>query len=366
MLQENDYMAMALDVGRLGEGRTSPNPVVGAVIVKNGRVLATGFHKKAGMPHAEIEALHSCKGGVSGATLYVTLEPCCHEGLTPPCTEAIVKSGIREVVIGMCDPDKRVSGRGLRFLKKHGIKVREGILRQECEKLNEAYVKHRKTGLPFVTLKIASTLDGKVAMQDGSSKWITGEEARHFGHRIRDRVDAILVGIHTVLQDDPQLTTRLKNKKGKDPVRIILDSTLKIHPQSRLLHLRSEAPTWIATLKKAAHPKARRLRQDKTEILTCLAEKEGRIDLKNLLRQIGQRGIISLLVEGGPTVLSSFVRQGLADKMMLFFAPSFLGERGLPLFPGLRTPSLRRMMRLKDVSYKALDPDLLVEGYFSK
>lgn len=369
MLRHHDFMAIALDVARLGEGRTSPNPVVGAVIVKKGKIVATGFHRRAGMPHAEIEAIQNYRGGHSGlqnATLYITLEPCCHEGRTPPCTEAILQSGIREVIIGMRDPDRRVSGKGIRFLKKHGIKVREGILRAPYQRLNEAYIKHRKTGLPFVILKAASTLDGKVAMKDGPSKWITGEESRNFGHQVRDRVDAILVGVDTILQDDPRLTTRIKNKKGKDPVRIVLDSNLRISPRSRVLHLASEAPTWIATVKKPNHPKVSRLRQGKTDIIFCLADKEGRVDLKDLLRQIGKRDIVSLLVEGGPTVLSSFVRQGLADKMMLFLAPSFLGERGLPLFSGLQISSLKRMIQLKDISCQGLGPDLLLEGYFSK
>ena len=371
-------MAMALDLARLGLGRTSPNPAVGAVIVKNGKVIATGFHKKAGLPHAEIEALRnvgarfSRPGGrtppLQNTTLYVTLEPCCppKAGRTPPCTDAIIRSGIKEVVIGMRDPDPKVSGRGVRILKKHGIRVREGILRRECEALNEGYVKHRKTGLPFVILKAAATLDGMVAIKGtgtarrARTRWITGPEARAQGHRIRDQVDGILVGINTVMKDNPRLTTRLPGKKGRDPVRIILDSSLRLKPKANVLKVLSSSPAWIATSAKKNHPKVRLLEKKGTEILFGRATSGGRIDLKWLLRELGKRGIVNLLVEGGPAVYSSFFKERLVDKMILFLAPSFLGEKGIPIFPAI---GVRGVPTLKGLTARMIDRDLMIEGY---
>jgi diaminohydroxyphosphoribosylaminopyrimidine deaminase/5-amino-6-(5-phosphoribosylamino)uracil reductase len=353
-------MAMALDLARLGLGRTSPNPAVGAVIVKNGKVVATGFHKRAGLPHAEIEALSSpcLREDWKEATLYVTLEPCCHHGRTPPCTDAIIKSGIKEVVIGMRDPDPKVSGSGIRILKRHGIRVREGILRRECERLNEGYVKHRTTGLPFVIMKIAATLDGKVAMKTGRSRWITGPEARAFGRLIRDRVDGILVGINTVLKDDPRLTARLKGRRGRDPVRIILDSSLRIQPTAKVLNVKSPAPSWIATTVKKNHPKIRQLTKKGTEVLCCRSDRNGDVHLKDLLRRLGDRGIVYLLVEGGPTVYAGFLNRKLVDQMVLFIAPFFLGDQGISMFPG----NLRFLPPLRNVSCRTVGRDLLIEG----
>lgn len=314
-----NFMAVALDLARLGLGRTSPNPAVGAVIVKGGKILATGFHRRAGLPHAEVEALRRCSGQARGTTLYVTLEPCCHFGRTPPCTDAILKSGISEVVVGMRDPDLQVSGRGIRILKKNGIRVREGILKRECEQLNEAYIKHRTTGMPFVLLKMAMSLDGKMVTRRGGPRWITGPESRGLVHRMRDTSDAILVGVNTVIHDNPRLTTRLGRRRGHDPIRVILDSRLRIPRGAGVLRLRSKAPTIVATTVKKKNIRG-------VEILVCRPDKTGRVDLKDLLKKLGRRGIVSLMVEGGPTVCESFVSQRLADKIVLFVAPVFLGE----------------------------------------
>ena len=339
---DSDFMAIALDRARLGIGRTSPNPAVGAVIVKGGKILATGFHRKAGLPHAEIEALSSPPAPLlrhpkgprfagagegsrrRGEVLYVTLEPCCHHGRTPPCTDAIIRSGIKEVVVGMRDPDPKVSGKGIASLRKAEIKVRVGVLEKECRELNEAYIKHRKIGLPFVTLKIATTLDGKVGIKNqkrGKPFWITGSRARAQAHEMRDRTDAILVGVNTVLKDDPRLTTRLKGRKGKDPVRVVLDTHLRIPRTARLLHVRSKAPTWIATAAK----KTKGL-----ETVRC-AKKMGRIGLRGLLKELGRRGIVTLLVEGGPTVWGAFLKEGLVDRLVLFVGQKVLGKQGISL-----------------------------------
>lgn len=347
MAQDEDYMAMALDLARLG--RTSPNPAVGAVLVKDGKILATGFHQKAGQPHAEIEALKKLGSTLEaqGATLYVTLEPCCHQGRTPPCTDAILQSGIREVVVGMRDPDRKVAGKGIHILREHGIEVREGIMQQECELLNEAYVKHRKKGVPFVILKLASTLDGRLTTAKGQSPWISSPESREQVHQIRNRVDAILVGIETVRKDNPQLTTRLKDQTGHDPIRVILDSQLRMPLKAKVLHLKkSSAPTWVATTVSEKHRKVRWLRQKGVELLFCRKEAKGRVDLKDLLKQLGKRDVVQLLVEGGGTVAESFLKQKLVDRFTLFFAPSLMGEKSI-----------------HHLSARRIGPDLMVEGH---
>ena len=365
-------MAVALDLARLAEGRTSPNPMVGALIVKKGRIIGRGFHRGPGHPHAEIEALNAvCKGGVTpplqGATLYVSLEPCCPPkkgGRTPPCTKAILASGIKHVVVGMKDPDPRMRGRGISFLKKAGIKVQVGVLEKEGLALNEAYVTHRTKKRPFVTLKIAATRDGKVGIKRrrGDTKGaaprprvrpfkITGPEADAQVHALRDRVDAILVGAGTVSCDDPRLTTRLKGRKGKDPIRVILDGRLRVSPRARVLNLKSAAPTWIATAVAETSAKARRLRKKGAAILSLKGDPRGRVDPGRLLRELGRRGVTHLLVEGGPRVWASFLERRVVDRVLLFIAPRYLGVKGIPAFsrptggPGLVFSSLRRLGR---------------------
>lgn len=363
-------MALALDLARRGVGRTSPNPAVGAVIVRGGKVISAGFHRGAGLPHAEIEALTPLltKEGAWGrsATLYVTLEPCCPPkigGRTAPCTEAIIQSGIKEVVIGMRDPDRRIAGRGVRILKESGIAVREKVLENECKRLNEAYIKHRMVGLPFVTLKIASSLDGKVAFPAGSRRrrhqWITGPAARDLGHRLRDRADAILVGINTVLKDDPRLTTRLPGKRGKDPIRIVLDSDLRIPPTARVVTVRSNAPAWITTTRPSDSAAANIIKSGKVDILTFPKNREGQIDLGSLVRDLAARGIIDLLVEGGPAVWGSFLRAGLVDKVVLFLAPIFIGDAGIPIFSDKKAT----LRRLKETTVRPIGTDIMIEGY---
>jgi diaminohydroxyphosphoribosylaminopyrimidine deaminase / 5-amino-6-(5-phosphoribosylamino)uracil reductase len=343
-------MAVALDLARLAEGRTSPNPVVGAVLVRGGKIIGRGFHRGPGRAHAEIEAIqNACRGEASlrparlgrplhGTTLYVTLEPCCHYGRTPPCSDAILRSGIQEVVIGMKDPDRKVSGKGIKILKKAGIKVRVGVLEKECRELNEAYITHRTKKRPFVILKMASTVDGKVGLRGRRCK-ITGAEADRQVHALRDRVDAILVGGGTVLSDNPRLTTRLKGGRGRDPIRIILDGRRGIPSSARLFHLRSLSPTWRASE------------------LTKGKSAAGRVNLKALLRELGRRGIMSLLVEGGPHVWSSFLDNDLVDLFLLFIARKRLGARGVPALP-----SAPRNLRLNFANPRRIGRDILLEG----
>jgi len=326
-------MAVALDLARLAEGRTSPNPMVGAVIVdRKGKIVAQGFHRGPGEAHAEIEALGNPpfgplieKGGMGGfrdTTLYITLEPCCPPkkgGRTPPCTDAILKSGIRKVVIGMRDPDSRVAGRGIRILRRAGIKVTVGVMEKECRELNAAYVTHRTKKRPLIILKMALSADGKAGLRGRQAK-ITGPEADAQSHALRDRVDAILVGSGTVLNDNPRLTTRLKGRKGRDPIRVILDRRRRISKTARVITVRSKAPTWIETA-----------------------------SLPALLKKLAQRGVTSLLVEGGPRVWESFMKKRLVDRMLLFFSPRVLGERAIPVllhpfrYPGFKTVSIRRL-----------------------
>lgn len=348
MSPDRDFMAMALELARRGLGRTSPNPAVGAVLVKNGRVIGRGTHKRAGLPHAEIEALRDARGkkhsvrakrlSIRGATLYVTLEPCAHFGRTPPCTEAIIRAGIREVVVAMRDPDRQVSGRGIRQLRRAGVSVREGVMRCEAMKLNEAYITHRRLGRPFVILKIAATGDGFVG--PGS---ITGPAAKAFVHTLRNQIDAILVGSGTILKDNPRLTTRLRGRKGRDPIRVILDGRHRLPSSARVFHLRSDAPTLVAS--------------------TISRKRGGRIDLHDLLKKLGRRGILSLLVEGGPTVWNSFLRKRLADKILLFIAPAGRRRRGRHRGHGRKTiPIGLKFPPLYDLSASPVGPDLLVEG----
>ncbi len=362
-------MGMALDLARLGLGRTSPNPMVGAVIVKNGKVLSTGFHRKAGMPHAEVEAMNSVgatgRSPLHGATMYVTLEPCCHHGRTPPCTDAIIKNGIKGVVIGMRDPDPKVAGKGIKILKKAGLRIRVGVLEEECRQLNKAYVKHRTQGLPYVILKAAMTADGKVGFKRrrGEARHrpcrITGPAAIEQAHVLRDQVDAILVGVGTVLSDNPRLTTRLKGRKGKDPIRVILDSRLRIPIGVRVL-IRRDSPTIIATAASIRHPKISLLRKKGVEILFCKKDKSGRIPLLALLKQLALRGVLSLLVEGGPRVWSSLLRQGLVDEAVLFIAPQVLGAQGLPFLENVPDSKLL----FKQVSQRVVGCDMMIEATF--
>ncbi len=367
-MNHKDYMAMCLDLARLGTGRTSPNPMVGAVLVRDGKVVATGWHHGPGKPHAEIEALTpplNVRGGrgVLKSTLYVNLEPCCHHGRTPPCTDAIIQRGIRHVVVGIRDPDSRVAGHGIRKLRAAGLQVEVGIMERECRQLNEPYLKHRQTGLPFVILKAAATLDGKLADARGHSKWITGPEARQYVHTLRDEVDAILVGSRTVRQDNPRLTARLPNGKGQDPLRIILDSALSLPLTSQIFKLHSKAPTLVATTAQYSPQKKAALERLGVEVLVCRTNRQRQVDLPDLLKKLGARGILSILVEGGATVHSCFVQQKLADKLSLFLAPKIMGE-GLPLFNGLRRGGVKKMLQVQSLTSRLVGPDLLIEGYF--
>jgi diaminohydroxyphosphoribosylaminopyrimidine deaminase/5-amino-6-(5-phosphoribosylamino)uracil reductase len=356
-------MRQALQQARKGLGRTSPNPAVGAVIVKDDQVLATGYHRRAGLPHAEVEALNRLGGRAPGATLYVTLEPCNHQGRTPPCTQAILQSGIRKVVVGTEDPNPDVSGGGCRALQKNGVQVETGILEAECRRLNEAYFTFVRRKRPFVTVKSALTLDGWAATATGDARWITNDRSRRFVHRLRDQVDGILVGVGTVLADNPQLTARIPRGSSKDPVRIIADTHLRTPGQANVLHHRSKADTVIVVGPHVAAEKLERFRYPGVRTLVCPV-KEGKIDLVALLDILGRQSVTSLLVEGGAEIVGALLRDRLVDKFLVFKAPKILGgDDGIPLVAGPGPRTMDQCIELHDVETRRFGTDVLITGY---
>ncbi|MCD6319210.1 MAG: bifunctional diaminohydroxyphosphoribosylaminopyrimidine deaminase/5-amino-6-(5-phosphoribosylamino)uracil reductase RibD, partial [Candidatus Desulfofervidaceae bacterium] len=327
-----------------------------------GKIVGEGYHRRAGLPHAEIEAIRAAGEKTKGADLYVTLEPCNHHGRTPPCTEAILKAGIKRVFVGMRDPNPRVKGGGVEYLRSKGVEVETGILERECQRLNEIFIKYITTGLPFVSLKLAATLDGKIALANGKAQWITNEKSRRFVHRLRNTHDAILVGIGTVLKDNPSLTTRLPNKKGKDPVRIILDTHLRIPLEAKVLHLNSQAPTWIVTSMQAPPEKIEALKGLGAEVIIVNLE-NGCLSLMELLKVLGEKKITSLLVEGGAQVAASFLRQRLVDKVYFFYAPKLFGVPHLPMLGELGIASMAEVITLKDITLRRFEDNILITGY---
>lgn len=344
-------------------GRTSPNPLVGAVIVKNGRVIAEGYHKKAGRPHGEIEALRKAGKRARGAQMFVNLEPCCHQGRTPACTGAIIESGLREVFVGMRDPNPLVGGKGVRRLKRAGVAVHNGLLNKECRQLNEAFIKYIQTGQPFVILKSALSLDGKIATATGESQWITGPEARERVHRLRDQVDAILVGAGTVLKDNPRLTTRLKKGKGRNPARVILDADAKIPLKARVFqHAKRDRVVYVTT-HKASAARLNRLRRAGVDF-HVLNEVNSRISLKKMIKILGDMEISSLLLEGGSGLNASALKAGIVDKVVLFLAPMIIGGVTAPGAvggPGIK--NLKQALQIKNLTVTPVGADWMVEGY---
>lgn len=356
------YMKLALELAARARGRTSPNPMVGAVVVKEGKIIGQGYHLKAGTPHAEIHALNEAGKAAAGSTLYVTLEPCCHYGRTGPCTGAIINAGVSRVVTAMGDPNPLVAGEGIRLLRSAGIEVTAGVLEEEARVLNEVFVKYITTGRPYVIAKAAVSLDGKIATRSGKSKWITGAEARAYGRQLRDWYDAIMVGIGTVLADDPALTTRLPDGGGRDPVRIILDSRSGIPLNARVLTQESEAPTIIAVTAQAPPEKLEGLRKNGVEAL--IVNEGPQVDLAELMRLLGERGITSVLLEGGAMVHGSAFSAQIVDKVAWFIAPKIIGGRDAPgPVGGMGADSPADAAVLERVKISHLGADLLVEGY---
>jgi len=353
-------MRRALELGARAEGRTRPNPAVGAVVVADQQIVGEGYHPAAGQPHAEVFALQAAAGRTAGADLYVTLEPCSHQGRTGPCTEAVIAAGIARVFVGTQDPNPQVAGTGISRLRQAGLQVEVGVCEKDCRRLIAPFAKHITTGLPYVILKSAVTLDGQTATSTGDSQWISNAQSREAVHRLRDRVDAIMVGIGTVLNDDPKLTTRLPG--GRDPLRIVVDSQLRIPPQAALLHLDSDAETLVAHLATAPEDRRSCLATGRAVLLET-AEKEGRVDLHDLLTQLGGRGVQSILLEGGAQMNAAFLKAGLIDRMMIFVAPKIIGGNGgYGIFAGEGIPSLADALQLQDIRLSRFGDDVLIEG----
>jgi len=362
MIPHKFFMKRALFLARKANWQTSPNPMVGAVIVKNGKIISEGYHKKAGLPHAEVEAIMHAKESLKNTTLYVTLEPCCHKDKkTPPCTDAIINSGIKKVIIAMKDPNPEVSGKGLEILRAHGIEVTEGILENEARKLNEFYIKYITTKMPFVILKIAMTLDGKIATPTGNSKWITSEKSRRLVHLMRSRVDALLSAYGTVLKDNPLFTSRVRG--GKNPVRVIIDPEIKI-PLN--YHVYNPPPYTIAVVHetKLSDKKIKYLKQRGIEILSFSSEK---VDLKWLMRELANREITSVMIEGGSSLNFYALWSGIVDKLMIFIAPKIIGGiNSYPCVGGNLYKNLEEAFKIKDLKLRKVDTDILIEGYLEK
>ncbi|MFC2067386.1 bifunctional diaminohydroxyphosphoribosylaminopyrimidine deaminase/5-amino-6-(5-phosphoribosylamino)uracil reductase RibD [Chloroflexota bacterium] len=352
-------MKQALRLARRGLGKTSPNPMVGAVIIKDNRIIGKGYHHHFGGKHAEINAIQNAGEGVEGATLYVTLEPCCHYGKTPPCVDALIQSKIGKVIIGTIDANPPVNGKGVEVLKQHGIETRVGVLEGECRSLNEAYFKHITAGIPLVTLKFAQTLDGRIAAASGKSQWISSAESRRVAHKLRAVSDAVMVGIGTVLADDPQLTVRMV--RGKNPARVILDSRLRIPLDAKVLQGQDEAATIIATTSRADGEKLSRLREMGIEVLATEEDDAGRVDIGKLLRTLGERGISSVLVEGGAGVITSFLRLNLVDKLVIFVAPKIMGK-GIEAVGELNITDVSQALKLSFSKVRRVGEDLVIEA----
>ena len=362
---DRHYMQLALELAERGAGHTSPNPMVGALLVKQGRIVGQGYHQKVGGVHAEVNAIADAGGQAAGATLYVTLEPCHHTGRTPPCTAAILAADIARLVVAMADPNPHVTGGGGAFLAQQGLEVVWGVMVTEAQRLNEAFIKHTRSGRPFVYLKYAATLDGRLAAATGDARWVTGPEARAFVHQLRQRVDAIMVGVGTVVADDPSLTTRLAEGQGVDPRRIILDPQLRIAETARLLNQPSTAGTLLVSSARRDPPKRARLEALGAEVLE-MPLAGGRIDLKALMVELGGRGICSVLIEGGGGTIGAALRNSVVDKVYAFLAPKLLaGDDGVPVCRGEGAATMAAAPVLEQVAVRRFGQDVLVEGYIN-
>jgi len=351
-IDDERFMRRALRLSERARGQTSPNPLVGAVLVRDGRIVGEGYHRRAGEPHAEVVALDRAGKQAEGTTLYVTLEPCVHFGRTPPCVDRIIERGVAEVVCALMDPDSRVSGRGIEKLREAGVGVRLGVLEEAARKTNEVYLKYITTGMPFVVLKLAQSLDGRIATRTGDSKWITGEKARRFVHRLRSQMDAVMVGVDTVIRDDPQLNVRWV--KGKHPLKIVLDSQLGIPSEAQVF----EGERLILATTERSSEEKRRLVEEKGAQVWMLPDRDGYVDLTEVMRKAGQEGITSILIEGGSKVATSALKARVVDKLMIFIAPKMIG-RGTDAIGDLGIARIGEAIELEDVKLRRIGEDVL-------
>lgn len=363
-MDDTYFMEQAIRLAAKGEGFTSPNPTVGAVVVKDGRIVGRGWHEAAGKPHAEVMAIDDAGPLAEKADIYVTLEPCNHTGRTPPCTEKILGAGIRRVVMAVRDPNPDVTGGGMAYLKSRGIEVVEGVCREKAQKQIEWFCKFVRTKTPFVTLKCAMTLDGRIATRTGDSKWITGTSARRYVHQLRHAADAIMVGSGTVRADNPSLTARLDDRPTRDPIRVILDSGLNIEEDATVLHQESTAQTVIVTGGAVDKDKKQRLEDIGVCVIAENQDQDGHIQLSGLMKRLGEMNITSLLIEGGGRVSGSALKAGIVDKVCFFYAPKILGgDDGIPVCAGVGPERMKDVIRLNGTSVRRFDEDILVEGY---
>ncbi len=350
------YMRRALELAARGKGRTSPNPVVGCVVVRDGRIVGEGYHERAGAPHAEVNAVRAAGGDVEGTTLYVTLEPCCYQGRTPACTDFLIEHKPARIVVALHDPNPKVCGEGIFQLRQAGIDVDVGLLEDEARTLNEAFFKYITRGMPFVIAKCGMSLDGKIATHTGDSKWVTGEASRRMVHELRNEVDAILVGSRTVMMDDPSLNTRLDDKDVRDPVRIIVDAAEYLDADRRVFKHGSQSPTWVAVPDDRDFTGA-------DEVLRIPAGKGG-LDLELLMKELAAREIVTVLIEGGGTTLASAFETGIVDKVMFFVAPKIIG--GHDAVTAVEGEGAKRMVdvvHLETMTARPVGEDILIEAY---
>lgn len=361
---DEKYMRLAMQLAGNAIGRTSPNPLVGAVIVKDNRVVGCGWHRKAGTPHAEVHALNQAGELAQDADVYVTLEPCAHYGKTPPCAKALVEAKVKNVYGGLLDVNPKVAGKGFKILEDAGIHVEYGFLQDELRKQNEVFFKWIEHKKPFIVLKAAMTLDGKIATATGQSKWITNETSRAYGYKLRDIYDGIMVGINTVIEDNPMLTARVDG--GKNPIRIVVDSSLKIDINANVVQDKS-AKTIVATTDKADKDKILKLQAQDVDVIVVDKDKNDKVDIEKLLDILGQQNICSILVEGGATLSGSFVAKKLVDKVYFFIAPKIIGgkEAKTPV-SGTGILNLQEALTLKDIKIEKLEEDILIIGRVDK
>jgi diaminohydroxyphosphoribosylaminopyrimidine deaminase / 5-amino-6-(5-phosphoribosylamino)uracil reductase len=359
--RQESHMRWAIALALEGQGRTSPNPMVGALVVRDDEVIGEGFHRMVGGAHAEVNALSQAGEKARCADLYVTLEPCCHHGRTPPCVDAIIAAGIARVFIGARDPNPVVNGRGINILRKAGIEVVDGVLDESCRDINEAYNKFIVSGLPFVTAKVALSLDGKLATCTGDSRWITNAESRKHVHGMRSSVDAVMIGGGTVRRDDPMLTVRLGVPKRVQPRAIIVDGTLNIPRASKLLR-RKKGNLIFVTTKRAPASRVKWLEEEGHEVIICRSERGDRVHIPRMMEELASLGITSILAEGGAKLHAGLFKSGLVDRVMAYIAPKIIGGEGLDFLPGVRNKTMKDITELKNVQIHTFGNDVLIEG----
>jgi len=363
MKKREYFMNLAMKLALRAKGNTSPNPLVGALVVKNGRIIGKGYHEKAGLAHAEVIALDEAGKKTRGATLYVTLEPCVHFGRTPPCVDRIIKSGVKELIIGMVDPNPLNNGKGINILRQHKIKVQVGFLEDKLKKINESFIKYITKRMPFVTVKVAQSLDGKIATRTGDSKWITSDKSRAYSHRIRKDFDAVMVGVNTVLRDNPLLNAWFSKKH---PVKIIVDSQLSTPEDSNIFSKNSQVIIVTLPCPAGQETENRKILAKKGKILE-VKEKAGQINLKDMMKKLARLGIANILVEGGGTLIGSLIDDELVDKVLFFIGPKIIGgKEAIGSVIGKGIGRIDNAIKIKDIRARRLGEDFLIEGYVKK